>query len=99
MNPCRRDPLATDAGGDESLCRFWKGGQAGGADMSFLRQWNSWSSGPLSRKQEARMASHWHTADGPSEIRHDDDIGYYGGWTISGLVVVATITAVWLFGI
>ncbi|WP_441227879.1 hypothetical protein AB7813_02270 [Tardiphaga sp. 20_F10_N6_6] len=41
------------------------------------------------------MASHWHTADGPSEIRHDDDIGYYGGWTISGLAVVATITAVW----
>lgn len=45
------------------------------------------------------MASHWHTAHGPSEIRHDDDIGYYGGWTISGLAVVATITAVWLFGI
>ena len=32
-------------------------------------------------------------------VRHDDDIGYYGGWTISGLAVVATITAVWLFGI
>ncbi len=45
------------------------------------------------------MASHWHTADGPSEVRHDDDIGYCGGWTISGLAVVATITAVWLFGI
>lgn len=45
------------------------------------------------------MASHWHTADGPSQIQHEDDIGYYGGWTISGLAVVATITAVWLFGI
>lgn len=43
------------------------------------------------------MADHWNAV--PSDIQHDDDVGYYGGWTISGLAVVATITAVWLFGV
>jgi hypothetical protein len=32
-------------------------------------------------------------------IQHDDDVGYYGGWTISGLAVLATIGVVWVLGI
>lgn len=33
-----------------------------------------------------------------SAIQHDDDVGYYGGWTLSGLAILATIGAVWLVG-
>jgi hypothetical protein len=42
--------------------------------------------------------AHWRHAT-PSDISHDDDVGYYGGWTISGLAVLATIGAVWVLGI
>lgn len=47
--------------------------------------------------------THWHSAAGThdfqhKEIQHEDDVGYYGGWTISGLAVLATIGAVWLVG-
>lgn len=54
------------------------------------------------------MMTHWHSAAGAhdfqrnaiqhSEIQHDDDVGYYGGWTLSGLAVLVTIGAVWLVG-
>lgn len=45
----------------------------------------------------------WHSAAGAHDfqhkaIQHEDDVGYYGGWTISGLAVLATIGAVWLVG-
>ncbi len=46
---------------------------------------------------EAAM-SHWR-ATIPTDIQHEDEIGYYGGWTISGLAVLATVTAVWVFGV
>ena len=46
---------------------------------------------------EAAM-SHWRTAEGPNEAQHQDELGYYGGWTVSGIAVLATIGAVWLFG-
>jgi hypothetical protein len=42
--------------------------------------------------------SHWRAVAGAQDIQHDDDVGYYGGWTISGLAVLATIGAVWVFG-
>lgn len=42
--------------------------------------------------------AHWRHAT-PTDTGHDDDIGYYGGWTISGLAVLATIGAVWVLGI
>ena len=47
--------------------------------------------------------THWRSAAGAhdfqqDEIQHDDDVGYYGGWTLSGLAVLATIGAVWLVG-
>lgn len=34
----------------------------------------------------------------PGVIQHEDDVGYYGGWTLSGLAILATIGAVWLVG-
>jgi fumarate reductase subunit D len=45
----------------------------------------------------------WHSAAGDhgfqhKDIQHDDDVGYYGGWTLSGLAVLATIGVVWLVG-
>lgn len=43
--------------------------------------------------------SHWRTAAGPNEEQHQDELAYYGGWTVSGLAVLATIGAVWLFGV
>jgi hypothetical protein len=43
--------------------------------------------------------SHWRAAAGAHDIQHDDDVGYYGGWTISGLAVLATIGAVWILGL
>jgi hypothetical protein len=52
--------------------------------------------------------THWHSAASAhdsqrnellyKDIQHDDDVGYYGGWTLSGLAVLATIGAVWLVG-
>jgi hypothetical protein len=47
---------------------------------------------------EAGM-SLWHTTIGPDDTPSDDELGYYGGWTVSGLAVIATITAVWIFGL
>ena len=99
MNPCRRDPLATDAGDHESAVAFGRAARQVAPTCLFCANGTLGHRADYPENREARMASHWHTADGPSEIRHDDDIGYYGGWTISGLAVVATITAVWLFGI
>ncbi|WP_172980262.1 hypothetical protein [Tardiphaga sp. P9-11] len=47
--------------------------------------------------------SRWRAAAGAPNIQHtiqhDDDVGYYGGWTISGLAVLATIGVVWVLGI
>jgi len=45
----------------------------------------------------------WRAAAGANDIQHsdiqrDDDVGYYGGWTISGLAVLATIGVVWILG-
>lgn len=42
--------------------------------------------------------AHWRHVT-PTDLNHDDDFGYYGGWTISGLAVLATIGAVWVLGI
>ncbi|MET0970485.1 MAG: hypothetical protein ABWY18_14890 [Tardiphaga sp.] len=42
--------------------------------------------------------AHWRHAT-PTDLNHDEDLGYYGGWTISGLAVLATIGAVWVLGI
>lgn len=47
--------------------------------------------------------THWRSVAGAhdfqhKEIQHEDDVGYYGGWTLSGLAVLATIGAVWLVG-
>jgi hypothetical protein len=42
--------------------------------------------------------AHWR-ATAPADIQHDDDVGYYGGWTISGLAVLATVAAVWVLGL
>ena len=47
--------------------------------------------------REAVMA-HWREAV-PTDIQHDDEMGYYGGWTISGLAVLATVAAVWVLGV
>lgn len=33
------------------------------------------------------------------DVRHEDYVGYYGGWTLSGMAVIATIAAVWVFGL
>lgn len=52
--------------------------------------------------------THWRSAAGAHDfqhnnsqhpaLEHEDDVGYYGGWTLSGLAVLATIGAVWLIG-
>lgn len=45
---------------------------------------------------------HWRsTMTGADAMRGavDDQVLYTAGWTISGLVTLATIVAVWLFGI
>jgi hypothetical protein len=42
--------------------------------------------------------AHWR-ATAPADFQHDDDVGYYGGWTISGLAVLATVAAVWVLGL
>jgi hypothetical protein len=39
----------------------------------------------------------WH--DSMVEKPADDDGGYLVGWTISGLAVLGTVVAVWVFGI
>jgi hypothetical protein len=43
--------------------------------------------------------AHWQHSAPATDSAHDDDISYYGGWTISGLAVLATIGAVWVLGI
>lgn len=43
--------------------------------------------------------THWRAAAGADDVQHDDDLGYYGGWTLSGIAVLATIGAVWLLGV
>jgi hypothetical protein len=43
--------------------------------------------------------AHWRAASERSDIQTDDETGYYGGWTISGLAVLATVVAVWAFGV
>jgi hypothetical protein len=41
--------------------------------------------------------AHWRALP-TTDIRHEDDVSYYGGWTISGLAVVAAVAAVWVLG-
>jgi hypothetical protein len=41
--------------------------------------------------------AHWQAAT-PTDIQHDDNVSYYGGWTISGLAVVATVAVIWVLG-
>ena len=45
---------------------------------------------------------HWRSAPSAADAMRgtaDDDILYATGWTISGLATLATILAVWVFGI
>jgi hypothetical protein len=45
---------------------------------------------------------HWRSATGDAELMRgtgEDNILYATGWTISGLATLATIVAVWVFGI
>lgn len=35
----------------------------------------------------------------PTSETHEDDAGYAAGWTISGLAMLGTIVAVWMFAI
>ena len=45
---------------------------------------------------------HWRSATvGADDMRGtaEDDVFYATGWTISGLATLATIVAVWVFGI
>jgi hypothetical protein len=45
---------------------------------------------------------HWRSAIADADAMRgttDDDILYATGWTISGLATLATILAVWVFGI
>jgi hypothetical protein len=35
----------------------------------------------------------------PPPTTHEDEMAYAAGWTISGLVTLGTIIAVWLFAI
>jgi len=44
----------------------------------------------------------WRSATTPADAMRgtgDDEMSYATGWTISGLVTVGTIIAVWIFGI
>lgn len=41
--------------------------------------------------------NHWH--DTMVDRPEPDSSAYFTGWTISGLAVVGTIIAVWVFGI
>ena len=55
----------------------------------------------MTRFEVADM-SQWRAAAGPQDIQRDthqdDELGYYGGWTIGGIAVLATIGAVWVLG-
>jgi hypothetical protein len=45
---------------------------------------------------------HWRSATADADVMRgtgEDNILYATGWTISGLATLATIVAVWLFGI
>jgi hypothetical protein len=45
---------------------------------------------------------HWRSATGDAELMRgtgEDNVFYATGWTISGLATLATIVAVWVFGI
>lgn len=45
---------------------------------------------------------HWRSTTAEAELMRgtgEDNILYATGWTISGLATLATIVAVWLFGI
>ncbi|MBN8992460.1 MAG: hypothetical protein J0H42_29840 [Rhizobiales bacterium] len=45
---------------------------------------------------------HWRSAMADTEVMRgtgEDNVLYATGWTISGLATLATIVAVWLFGI
>jgi hypothetical protein len=56
------------------------------------------SSGQASR----RCAMRWRSATADADVMRgtgEDNILYATGWTISGLATLATIVAVWVFGI
>jgi hypothetical protein len=45
---------------------------------------------------------HWRSATADADLMRgtgEENIVYAAGWTISGLATLATIVAVWLFGI
>jgi len=48
------------------------------------------------------MADHWrHATPGADAMRGtgSDDASYAAGWTISGLVTLATVVALWVFAL
>ena len=47
------------------------------------------------------MSDQWKAFDSYDDMRGDgdDQAAYAAGWTISGVATLATIVAVWLFGI
>jgi hypothetical protein len=46
---------------------------------------------------EEAVMTHWH--DSMVDRPETDGAAYATGWTVSGLVVLGTIVAVWVFGI
>jgi hypothetical protein len=54
------------------------------------------------RRQEADMSDHWRISDDRVDIMRatgEDAAAYAAGWTLSGLVTLATIVVVWVFAI
>jgi hypothetical protein len=55
----------------------------------------------LGEGQEAIMSDHWRASMDRFDVMRgtgDDETAYATGWTISGLAMLGTIVAVWVFG-